>query len=172
MEFIDMGGVKGRSGPPGNMNAVRSVVPALRRLRQGKPLPPELARVTALADQEAELLVSDKGGLDNMSGGERLLLNVWRTARQATLLILSEMAARGAIAAEGDKWDLQPGAQRLAKFLSEERAALLGLGLQRTAKNTDDIVAQARRLAAEQQAQWAQNDEEEGNEANQDQAAV
>lgn len=129
-----MAGVKGRSGPPGNLNSIRSVLPALRRLRNGKPLPPELARIAALADQEAELLIADKGGLPNMTGGERLLLNVWRSARQAVLLILNEMVARGAVSVEDGKWDLQPGAQRLAKFLSEERASLLALGLQRRAK--------------------------------------
>lgn len=136
-----MAGKKGRSGPPGHLHSAKSVIPALRRLRQGKPLPPELARVAALADQEAELLIADKGGLTNMTGGERLMLNVWRSARQAVLLILNEMVSRGAVSAEDGKWDLQPGAQRLAKFLSEERASLLALGLQRRAKDAGSLDA-------------------------------
>lgn len=134
-----MAGIKGRSGPPGNLNSVRSVLPALRRLRNGKPLPPELARVAALADQEAELLIADKGGLSNMTGGERLMLNVWRSARQAVLLILTEMVDRGAVSAADGKWDLQPGTQRLAKFLSEERSALLALGLARKTKDAGSL---------------------------------
>lgn len=70
-----MAGKKGKSGPPrGNLNAVKSVLPALARLRRGKPLPPELGRVVAMASREAEELVTDKGGWGNMSGAERLML--------------------------------------------------------------------------------------------------
>jgi len=69
------------------------------------------------------------------------MLNVWRSARQAVLLILNEMVERGAVSVEDGKWDLQPGAQRLAKFLSEERAALLALGLQRRAKDAGSLEA-------------------------------
>lgn len=130
-----MAGKKGRSGPPGHLHNAKSAIPAIRRLRQGKPLPPALARIVALADQEAELLVSDKGGLDNMSGGEKVMLNVWRSARQAVLLILSELVDRGAVLAKNGEWDLQPGLQRLTKFLTEERQALLALGLQRRTKD-------------------------------------
>ncbi len=92
-----MGGRKGRSGPVGNLNGARSILLALRRLRQGKPLPPALARGAALSDQEAEMLIADKGGVENMTGGERIMLEVWRTARQATLLILNELIERGAV---------------------------------------------------------------------------
>lgn len=134
-----MAGVKGRSGPPGNMHGAKSVLPALRRLRQGKPLPPGLARVAELADWEADMLAADKGGLDAMTGGERLMLSIWRSARQASLLILNELVERGAVVAEDGKWDLQPGAQRLAKFLAEERAALLALGLHRRAKDATSL---------------------------------
>lgn len=135
-----MAGAKGKSGPPGNMNSATSIIPALRRLRLGKPLPPELVRVAAIADQEVELLVGDKGGLDNLTGGERLMLNVWRTARQATLLILYEMAERGAIVATDGSWDLQPGAARLAKFLAEERAVLIALKFdERRSRDVTDL---------------------------------
>jgi hypothetical protein len=123
-----MGGKKGRSGPPGHLHTAKSVLPALARLRRGKPLPPELARVAAIADQEAGLLASDKGGLENLTGGERLMLNVWRTARQATLLILHELVERGATVDSKDgQWDLQPGTTRLTKFLAEEQTALIAL---------------------------------------------
>jgi hypothetical protein len=137
-----MAGRKGRSGPPGNLNNARSIVPALARLRRGKPLPAPLQRVTVIADKEAEKIVSDKGGKGNLTGGEELMLNVWRTARQATLLILYEMAHRGVIVQRDGEWDLQPGAQRLSKFLQEERQALLALGLQRRPKDVgQDLTA-------------------------------
>jgi hypothetical protein len=137
------GGQPGRSGPPGNLNASKSILPALRRLQKGKPLPAPLQRVTAIADREAALIVSDKGGPENMTGGERLMLNVWRTARQATLLILYEMAQRGIIVTKDGEWDLQPGAQRLVKFLAEERSALVAMKFdQRRAKDvTQDLDA-------------------------------
>ncbi len=134
-----MAGKPGRSGPPGNLNNATSVLPALRRLRQGKPLPAPLQRVTAIADKEAEMLVADKGGQANLTGGEILMVNVWRTARQATLLILCEMASRGVIIQRDGTWDLQPGAQRLARFLQEERATLLALGLERRTRDVDTL---------------------------------
>lgn len=57
-----------RAGAPqGNLNSAKSVLPALKRLRRGKALPAELTRVVALADREAEELVSDRGGW----GGEK-----------------------------------------------------------------------------------------------------
>ncbi len=65
------GGQKGRSGPPGNLNAARSILPTIRRLQRGKPLPESLALIAAISDREAEQLIADKGGLENMTGGEQ-----------------------------------------------------------------------------------------------------
>ncbi len=48
--------------PHGNLNAAKNVLSALARLQRGKSLPPELSRMVALADQEAQELISDKGG--------------------------------------------------------------------------------------------------------------
>lgn len=104
-----MAGKPGRSGPPGHLHTAKSVLPALNRLRFGKPLPQNLARVAAIADREAEMLAADKGGLDNMTAGERLMLNAWRTARQATLMILNELIERGAVMVKDGQWNLQPG---------------------------------------------------------------
>ncbi len=134
-----MAGRKGRSGPPpGNLNAAKSVLPALARLRRGKSLPPELGRVLALANREAEELVTDRGGWGNLTGAERLMLSNWKSARKAELLIWSELLERGPVQVKQDgSWDLQPGAQRLAPFLSAQRAALLALGLERREKALD-----------------------------------
>lgn len=144
-----MAGKKGRSGPPGNLNNARSILPALRRLRRGKPLPAPLQRVAVIADREAEKIVSDKGGKGNLTGGEELMLNVWRTARQATLLILYEMAQRGVIVQRNGEWDLQPGATRLPKFLQEERMSLLALGLQRRPRDVGQDLTSLLAEAAE-----------------------
>ncbi len=130
-----------RAGAPqGNLNSAKSVLPALRRLRRGKPLPPELTRIAALADREAEELISDRGGWEGMSGAEQLMVANWKAARQAELLIWQELIDKGAVHVNADgSWDLQPGAQRLASFLSAQRAALIALGLERRAKPVQDL---------------------------------
>ena len=76
-----------------------------------------------------------------MSGGEQLLLNVWKTARQATLLILSELIERGGVkvSEDGSEWDLQPGLKTLQRFLSEQRNALTSLGLERREKDVMNL---------------------------------
>ena len=143
--------VRRRGGQPGNLSAAKSVIPALRRLRQGKPLPPKLARVTALVDREAGRFANSKGGLEYMAEGEQMMLNVWRMARTATLLILDELIERGAVVVQDGTWDLQPGLTRLSKFLSEERAALLAIGLGRRPRDVTDIalaIQQAQREGA------------------------
>jgi len=134
-----MAGKKARSGPlQGNLNAAKNVLSALVRLKRGKSLPRELNRVAMMANQEADELISDKGGWENMSGAERLMLSNWKSARKAELLIWSELLERGAVLARDDgSWDLQPGAQRLAPFLSAQRAALVALGLKRREKPVD-----------------------------------
>ncbi len=87
-----------RAGAPqGNLNSAKSVLPALRRLRRGKPLPPELTRIAALADREAEELISDRGGWEGMSGAEQLMVANWKAARQAELLIWQELIDKGAV---------------------------------------------------------------------------
>ena len=130
-----------RAGAPkGNLNGAKSVLPALRRLKQGKPLSPELTRIVALADLEAEELISDRGGFDAMTGAERLMISNWKSARQAELLIWHELIEKGAVLSKPDgSWDLQPGVQRLAPFLLAQRTALTALGLQRRAKPVQDL---------------------------------
>ena len=61
-------------GRYGNLNAAKTAVPALKRLKIGQALPDYLERITSLADFEAGELISDKGGIDGMTGGEKLLV--------------------------------------------------------------------------------------------------
>ena len=59
-------------------NAARSILPTIRRLKTGKPLPENLARIAAISDQEAEQLIADKDGLENMTGAEQAMLKFGR----------------------------------------------------------------------------------------------
>ena len=114
--------------PKGNLNRARSILPALKRLKLDRPLPEKLARVVAIAEREAQELVSDRGGEQAMSGAEILMIANWTAARRAELLILTELLERGAIKVDRDgTWDLQPGLQRLTPFLSVQRHPLLHL---------------------------------------------
>lgn len=124
-------------GRPGNLNAAKSAQPALKRLKLGQPLPDYLERITSLADFEAGELISDKGGLDGMTGAEKLMVANWKSARAAELLIwhyLLKTNAAVQISKEKSTWDLQPGMQRLSVFLAEQRRCLVALGLERRAK--------------------------------------
>ena len=71
---------------------------------------------TSLAKRNS-LLVSDLGGWDAMSGGERLMVANWKAARQAELLIRTELIEKGAVQMKEGTRDLQPGLQRLSGFL-------------------------------------------------------
>ena len=131
---------RGRGAPVGNLNRAKNIVPALKRVQQGRPLPGNLTRITALAEQEASELVSDRGGWEFMSGAEQLMIGVWKSARQSELLIWHEVIERTAIQVdEGGTWDLQPGLQRLAPFLAAQHRALVALGLERRQRPVSDL---------------------------------
>ena len=117
---------KRRGAPVGNLNASRSVVPALKRIAQGKPLPPKLARIAALAEIEASEYADDLGGIENLSAGEKLTIGQWKSARQAELLIWGEALEKGGIQVDQKTgaWDLQGGLQRLGVFLLAQHRAL------------------------------------------------
>jgi len=119
-------------GTPGNLNAAKNCLPALRRLRRGGTLPSKLQRVVEIAEREAGDIEADKGGVERMTAVERSLLQNWRISRSCLLLVLDELLERGAVMVKSDgSWDLQPGMQRLTGLLGEERRALLALGLDR-----------------------------------------
>lgn len=133
---------RGRGAPVGNLNRARDCVPALTRVRQGKPLPASLQRVTQLAEMEAGELITDKGGLESMSGAQRLLIGAWKSARMAELLIWNEVLDGGSAVQrdqDGDSWDLMPGLQRLTPYLSVQHRVLTALGLKRKPKNITDL---------------------------------
>lgn len=129
-------------GQPGNLNRAKTAVPALKRLQLGQALPDYLERITSLADFEAGELISDKGGLDGMTGGEKLLVANWKSARMAELIIWHYLLKTNApIQLSKDKrsWDLQPGLSRLSVFLAEQRRCVMALGLTRRAKPIETL---------------------------------
>ena len=85
--------------------------------------------------------VSDKGGVDGMTGGEKLLVANWKSARMAELIVWHYLLKTNApIQLNKDKssWDLQPGLSRLSVFLAEQRRCVMALGLERRARNVTD----------------------------------
>lgn len=123
------------------MNRAKTAVPALKRLQLGQPLPDYLERITSLADFEAGELISDKGGPNAMTGGEKLLVANWKSARMAELLIWHyylKTTVAVQLNKEKSTWDLQPGMQRLSVFLAEQRRCVMALGLERRARNVTD----------------------------------
>ncbi len=74
-----------------------------------------------------------------MTGNEQALLQVWKTARQTTLLFPHELIERGAVVEKNGHWDLASGVQRLAGFLGQEHAALLALGLDSRGKTSQTL---------------------------------
>ncbi len=131
-------------GQPGNLNRAKTAVPALKRLQLGQPLTDYLERITSLADFEAGELVSDKGGIESMTGGEKLLVSNWKSARMAELLIWHyylKTTVAVQLNKEKSTWDLQPGMQRLSVFLAEQRRCVMALGLERRAKPVQDLQA-------------------------------
>lgn len=124
-------GKKGRSGPPGNLNASRNPWRAFWRRRALKP---EHKWIVPVLESYGAELVADKGGQDSITAGERRMAEIAQTARGASMLILAEAARSGFTTKVDGTWDLAPGVKELAKFLNTERQALDSLGLERRVK--------------------------------------
>jgi hypothetical protein len=81
------GGVKGRSGPPGNQNAFRHGLAAIeKRQDDGLLSPPD----ESVRQQMLDGLISDKGGEDQVSTATRVLAEV--IASDATWLMVFNRA--------------------------------------------------------------------------------
>jgi hypothetical protein len=81
------GGVKGRSGPPGNQNAFRHGLAAIEKRQDADLLaPPD----ESIRQQILDGLISDKGGEDQVSTSTRILAEV--IASDATWLMVFNRA--------------------------------------------------------------------------------
>ncbi len=132
-----MAGVKGRSGPPGNLHAAKHGRQAWLKRRA---LPSHLSHIKQMVLSEEQALVSDKGGDSNVTAAERALIQDCGTAYGLTLLVLEEAHTRGCIAVDPQgRWDLMPGLQRLKGLIDSRRMNLIALGLQRRAKDVGTL---------------------------------
>ena len=139
---MNKGKKRREGGQPGNLNRAKNALPAIARVLNGRPLPAHLNRVVQLARSEAEDLIQDKGGPDEITAAERMLVANWSTARSCELLILDELFQRGSAICEDSQsgtWDLAPAMQRLDRFLSVQCRILAALGLQRKAKGVRSL---------------------------------
>jgi hypothetical protein len=123
-----MAGIKGRSGPVGNLNASRHPYRSFWRRRALKV---EDRWILPILEHYSGSLATDK---PNLTEAEGRLIEIAQTARGATMLILSEAARSGLIVRKDGTWDLAPGAKELSRFLAVERQCLQTLGLGRRAK--------------------------------------
>lgn len=137
-----MAGLKGRSGPVGNLNASRH---PWRSFWKRRALRPEDKWILPTLEGYASGLASDK---PNLTEAEARMIEIGQIARGASMLILAECARSGFILKEDGSWNLAPGARELAKFLSVERSALQTLGLERRTKPVGGTLAEL--LAAPQ----------------------
>jgi hypothetical protein len=138
-----MSGVKGKSGPPRNLNNARH---PWRSFWRRRALKAEDRWILPTLEGYASGLAADRPGL---SAAEARLIEIGQIARGASMLILAEAARSGFIVKEEGSWNLAPGARELAKFLAIERASLQTLGLDRRAKPIQDL---AKQIQAERQA--------------------
>ncbi len=151
------GGKKGKSGPPGNLNAARYPWRVFWRRRALKA---KDKWVLPVLESYGSDLVADKGGDDNVTAGERRMVEIAQTARGASMLILAEARASGFMTRVNGIWDLAPGSKELAKFLNAEIAALKAVKLERRSKpvqSLEDYIAEKYAAADEE----AEDGEEE-----------
>ncbi len=119
------GGLKGRSGPPGNLHHCRRPWEVFWRRRALRAQDRWMLRV--LGSYLAGL-VADK---PEPSNAAMRLMEIAQIARGASMLILIETARSGFVtpARDGAGWDLHPGVKELARFLAVERQVLKDLGV-------------------------------------------
>lgn len=131
------GGVKGRSGPPGNLNAAKHGITTWLRRRA---LPREKQHIVKMVEIYKQAIITAKGGPEAITEVEMALVENAAIARGVILLALEEAKARGLVKVSDGSWDFAPGVNRLGTFLNAERSALALLGLGRRQKLVPSIV--------------------------------
>ena len=153
------GGKKGKertSGQPerGEVSMAR-VLEAQGIESQGQVGSPRVGKATG-----SDLGWPTKAETDNVTAGERRMVEIAQTARGASMLILAEARASGFMTRVNGIWDLAPGSKELAKFLNAEIAALKAVKLERRSKpvqSLEDYIAEKYAAADEE----AEDGEEE-----------
>ncbi len=130
------GGLKGRSGPPGNLHAAKH---GLQSWLQRRALPLNKQHVAVMAVRYRDNLLACKGGPDGATEVEQALIENATKAFGAGLLVLEEAKAQGMTRRLDSTWDLSPGFSRLVGFLNSERMSLVALGLGRREKEVPDL---------------------------------
>lgn len=131
-----MAGVKGRSGPPMNTNAVKH---PHRTYMKRRVVPEQYRWVLSPGDK---LIGKIKSDLPNMSGKEELVAEGVAMLWTCALLGLAEAKDRGFIVAlPGGGWDFQPGLKSAGGFLDKALKGLVSLGLGRRAQLVDDLAS-------------------------------
>jgi len=132
-----MAGVKGRSGPPMNTNAVKH---PHRTYMKRRVVPAQYRWVLSPGDKLIEKIKSD---LPNMSGKEELVAEGVAMLWTCALLGLAEAKDRGFIVeVAGGGWDFQPGLKSAGGFLDKALKGLVSLGLGRRAKVVESTLAE------------------------------
>jgi len=128
-------------GPPGNMHAARSALPALRRLKRGIPLPPELDFVLKAAEKETRPLFDHCGGHANCSETQRLTIANFGELEQLKFIIWQQSYKDGAIFRDPatGQWDLNEGLKRLVPIISAQNKILQTLGMKREAVKVTEL---------------------------------
>ncbi len=134
-----MAGVKGKSGPPRNVNATKRPWATFWRRRA---LHAGDKWILPILEGYSAGLTADR---PDLTEGEKRMLEIAQTARGATMLILAEAARSGFVRKVNGSWDLAPGAKELARFLNTERQALRDLGLERRARDVTPTLEEIRK---------------------------
>jgi hypothetical protein len=140
-------------GQPGNLSAARN---PHRLFYRRLALPKKYAYLRPLIEGRVAQIGADKGGPEQMTAGQIALLDLYRRAHGASLLLLAEAHERGYILEREGSWALQPGALELVRFAELERRILLDLGLDRQVRDLDPLAPLARRIEAVEAAERAE----------------
>jgi len=130
-----MAGVKGRSGPPGNLNNVRNGWETFWRRRALRPTDKWIAVEAA---KYRDGLLADR---PDPTAAERRAIELASEAKACRLLIWSAIRGTGFTAQGEDGLRLVPAAEALPKFIGAELGALKLLGLERRAKQVPSLDA-------------------------------
>jgi len=127
----------------GNLNSAKN---PWRSFWRRRALRPEDRFVLSVVDRLAEFLINDKGGPQNMTAAEVVLVQNIQIARACAMLCMQAIGEEGGFRLNADgQREATPGMRELPRFLSAERQAIQALGTSRRAApalNLNDYLKQ------------------------------